>query len=80
MFVDFAEENPQKLKENSIERGYYRYRQKSGQRPTRYRVFFAAQIPWFNQGTFWVVKPLKSVFYFLKGRDPLKKSKKSAEL
>ncbi len=35
-------------------------------------VFFAAEIPWFNLGAYWVVKPLKCVFCYLKGRGPLK--------
>ncbi len=38
-------------------------------------VFFAAYVTWFNQGAFSVVKPLKSVFCYLKGRGPLKKIK-----
>jgi len=32
----------------------------------------------FAVGAYWVVKPLKCVFYDLKGRDPLKNSKKFA--
>ena len=43
-------------------------------------VFFAAERPWFNLGAYWVVKPLKFVFYDLKGRGPLKNSKKFAEM
>jgi hypothetical protein len=39
-------------------------------------VFFAAERPCFNLGAYWVVKPLKFVFYNLKGRGPLKNSKK----
>ncbi len=31
-------------------------------------------------GAYWVVKPLKCVFYYLKGRGPLKNSKKFAEM
>ncbi len=41
--------------------------------------FFAAEGPWFNLGAYWVVKPLKCVFYNLKGRGPLKNSKKFAK-
>ncbi len=37
--------------------------------------FFAAEVPWFNLGAYWVVKPLKCIFYYLKGRGPLKKVK-----
>ncbi len=43
-------------------------------------VFFAAEGPWFNLGAYWVVKPLKCLFYYLKGRGPLKSSKKFAEM
>jgi len=43
-------------------------------------VFFAAEVPRFNLGAYWVVKPLKCVFSYLKGRDPLKNSKKFAEM
>ncbi len=32
--------------------------------------FFAAEGPRFNLGAYWVVKPLKFVFYDLKGRGP----------
>ena len=35
--------------------------------------FFAAEVPRFNLGAYWVVKPLKFVFYDLKGPGPLKK-------
>ncbi len=42
--------------------------------------FFAAEGPWFNLGAYWVVKPLNCVFYYLKGRGPLKKSNKIAEM
>ncbi len=42
--------------------------------------FFAAQVPWFNQGAYWAVKPLKSVFCYLKDQGPFKKSKKIAEI
>jgi hypothetical protein len=41
--------------------------------------FFSAEVPWFNQGAFWVVKPLKSIFCYLKGQGPLKNIKKFAE-
>ncbi len=41
-------------------------------------VFFAAERPRFNLGAFCVVKPLKFVFCDLKGRGPLKNSKKFA--
>jgi hypothetical protein len=41
-------------------------------------VFFAAGRPLFNLGAYSVVKPLKSVFYDLKGQGPLKNSKKFA--
>jgi len=41
-------------------------------------VFFAAERPWFNLGAYWVVKPLKCVFYDLKGQGTLKNSKKFA--
>ncbi len=33
--------------------------------------FFAAEVPLFNLGAYWVVKPLKCVFYFLKGWGPV---------
>jgi hypothetical protein len=39
--------------------------------------FFAAEVPWFNLGAFWVVKPLKSVFCYLEDRGPVKNSKKN---
>ncbi len=42
-------------------------------------VFFAAERPWFNLGAYWVVKPLKLVFYDLKGRGPLKAVKNLRE-
>ncbi len=41
---------------------------------------FAAEGPRFNLGAYRVVKPLKCVFYYLKGRGPLKNSKKFAEM
>jgi hypothetical protein len=55
----------------------YRYRYDLNRDPPAI-VFFAAEGPWFNLGAYWVVKPLKCVFYYLKGRGPLKKSKKFA--
>jgi hypothetical protein len=39
-------------------------------------VFFCSASTLIQSGTLFVVKPLKGVFYFLKGRGPLKKSKK----
>ncbi len=41
--------------------------------------FFAAEGPRFNLGAYWVVKPLKFVFYDLKGRGPIKKVKNLRE-
>ncbi len=43
-------------------------------------VFFAVEVPWFNLEAFWVVKPLKCVFYCLNGWGPSKKRKKFAEM
>ena len=43
-------------------------------------VFFAAERPWFNLGAYWVVKPLKLVFCYLKGLGPLKNGIKFAGL
>ena len=42
--------------------------------------FFAAEVPRFNLGAYWVVKPLKFIFCDLKGQGPLKNSKKFAEM
>ena len=42
-------------------------------------VFFAVERPWFNLGAYWVVKPLKYVYYDLKGRGPLKNGKNLRE-
>ncbi len=67
------------LKENSryklflIGRGYYRYWEKSRQLDPPAIVFFAAEVPWFNQGTYWVVKPLIGVFLWFKGPRSFKK-------
>ncbi len=65
---------------------HYRRRQRVGTSRYRYDlyyvppaiVFFAAERPSFNLGAYWVVKPLKYVFYDFKGRGPLKNSKKFA--
>jgi hypothetical protein len=44
-FEDFFEKSRWRIFLFSIGSGYYRYREKSRQRPTRYRVFLQAQVP-----------------------------------
>jgi hypothetical protein len=61
---------------SSIRRGSYRYWEKS----YPLSCFFAAEVPRFNLGAYWVVKPLKFVFCDLKGQGSLKNSKKFAEM
>ncbi len=79
-YVDFAVKNPRKLKEKPHKIGLDRMRLLPLSRKIQARThpllcFFAAEIPWFNLGAYWIVKPLKCVFYYLKGRGPLKKVK-----
>ncbi len=77
IYVDFAVESHESWKKNRIKIGLDRKRLLPLSRKIQARThplscFFAAEVPWFNQGAFWVVKPLKSVFCYLKGRGPLK--------
>ncbi len=60
-------ENPRKLKEKPQKIGLDWKRLLPLSRKIQARThplscFFAAEVPWFNQGAFWVVKPLKRVF------------------